>query len=72
MRAYAIKTPEGGIDIRSVFPTERGAKVNWLHLHIMSIHAGMSDDTIDALFEINYADATLVEVEITEVKETVQ
>lgn len=65
--AFAIKTG-GEIDIRTVSPTAKGAKVNWLCTACKLLLPQMMDHMIDPVFEFEANDrgAVCVSVVVTE------
>lgn len=48
--AVNIVGPEGGIDVRSVAPTRRGAIVNWLFANGVMVTNQHTDDMIEAMW----------------------
>jgi hypothetical protein len=73
MKAYAVKH-NGQIDVRTVGPTERSAKVNWLWVMGVQVLNSFSDELIVQIFkkaaEVHHQEC--VEVEITEVIDAFQ
>lgn len=52
-RAFAVVSPKGEIDLKTVYDSERGAKVNWLcvRTRVMPMNT-WSDETISEKFRI--------------------
>ena len=65
---WAVKElGSNAVDIRTVSPTERVAKVNWLILNGCAIYKNHPDEEIDSMFTLWSKDiAKLVKVTITE------
>jgi hypothetical protein len=52
-RGYVV-VEHGSLDLRTVYPTRRGAIVNWLMTHGQSIAASTSDGEIEELWAAHY------------------
>ena len=70
IQGYAIRTPAGGIDITTVSPTERAAKVNWLATACDTLVTRSADDgIIESMFarEAEHVQAQCIPVSVSEV-----